>query len=110
MAKSLAAGKIETLGAITSIARSLSAAARSEQTLALAQQFLEKVIALPDSEAASASLFLLESLKVLTEPASSCTLAAADCLRGEFAPERHVVLVLSGGNFAMEDLAKLQTA
>ena len=110
MAKSLAAGKVETLGAITSIARSLGAAAPSEQTLALAQQFLEKVIVVPDSEAASALLFLLERLKVLAEPAAACTLAAADRLREEFAPERHVVLVLSGGNFAMEDLAKLQTA
>lgn len=108
MAKSLAAGGVETLEAITSIARTLGAAAPSEQTLALARQFLEKVVVVPDGEAASALLFLLERLKVLAEPAASCTLAAADRLREQFTPERHLVLVLSGGNFAMEDLAKLQ--
>jgi threonine dehydratase len=109
MSKSLAAGKVETLDAITSIARTLGAPAPSERTLALAQQFLEGVTVVPDSEAVSALLFLLERLKVLAEPAASCTLAAADRLRDKFAPERHVVLVLCGGNFAVEDLAKLQT-
>jgi threonine dehydratase len=109
MAKSLAAGRVETLPAITSIARALGAAAPSEETLALAKQFLEGVTVVPDDEAASAMFFLLERLKVLAEPAASCTLAAADRLRDRFAPDRHVVLVLSGGNFAVEDLAKLQT-
>jgi len=61
----------------------------------------------PDSEAGLALLFLLERLKVLTEPAASCTLAAADRLRDQFTPERHVVLILCGGNFAVEDLARL---
>src|SRR6202050_2570322 len=104
MSRSLAAGKGETLEAITSIARTLGAPAPSEQTLALAQQYLEGVTVVSDSEAVSSLLFLLERLKVLTEPAASCTLAAADRLRGRFSPERHVVLVLCGGNFAGEDL------
>jgi len=108
MSKSLAAGKVETLDAVTSIARTLGAPAPSERTLALAQQLLEGVTVVPDSEAVSALLFLLERLKVLAEPAASCTLAAADRLCDKFAPERHVVLVLCGGNFAVEDLAKLQ--
>ena len=107
MSRSLAAGKVETLEAITSIARTLGAPAPSEQTLALAQQYLEGVTVVSDSEAVSSLLFLLERLKVLAEPAASCTLAAADRLRDKFTPERHVVLVLCGGNFAVEDLAKL---
>ena len=100
-------GKVVTLEAITSIARTLGAPAPSEQTLALAKQYLEGVTVVPDSEAVSSLIFLLERLKVLAEPAASCTLAAADRLRDKFAPERHVVLVLCGGNFAVEDLAKL---
>src|ERR1700733_2720582 len=43
MARSLAAGKIVTLEAMTSIARSLGAPAPSERTFAMAQQFLESV-------------------------------------------------------------------
>jgi threonine dehydratase len=106
MSRSLAAGKVETLEGITSIARALGAPAPSERTLALAQQYLESVTVVPDSEAVSSLLFLLERSKVLAEPAASCTLAAADHLRDKFSQERHVVLVLSGGNFAVEDLAK----
>lgn len=110
MAKSLAAGKVVTLEAITSIARTLGAPAPSERTLEMAQRYLEGVTVVPDSEAVSSLLFILERLKVLTEPAASCTLAAADRLRGNFSPDRHVVLVLCGGNFAVSDLAKLSDA
>jgi len=108
MSKSLGAGRVETLEAITSIAQTLGAPAPSEGTLALAQHYLESVTLVPDQEAISALQFLLERLKVLAEPSASCTLAAADRLRDKFTPDRHVVLVLSGGNFAVGDLAKLQ--
>ncbi len=107
MARSLAAGKIVALEAITSIARTLGAPAPSEVTFGLARQYLEGVTVVPDSEAALALLFLLERLKVLTEPAAACTLAAADRLRDKFSPERHVVLVLCGGNYSVEDLTRL---
>lgn len=107
MAKSLAVGRIVTLDAITSIARTLGAPAPSQATFAAAQKYLDSVTVVPDSEAANALLFLLERLKVLTEPAASCTLAAADRLRDKFGPERHLVLVLCGGNFGVHDLARL---
>jgi threonine dehydratase len=107
MSKSLAAGKVVTLDAITSIARTLGAPAPSEQTLAMAQGLLESVTVVSDAEALAALRFLLERLKVLTEPAASCTLAAADRLKDQFSKERHVVLVLCGGNMPIEDLARL---
>jgi threonine dehydratase len=110
MSKSLAAGKIVTLDAITSIARTLGAPAPSEFTLALARTLLESVTVVSDAEALAALRFLLERLKVLTEPAASCTLAAADRLKDQFSKERHVVLVLCGGNMPLEDLARLPGA
>ena len=110
MSKSLAAGKIVTLDAITSIARTLGAPAPSEFTLALARNLLESVTVVSDAEALAALRFLLERLKVLTEPAASCTLAAADRLKDQFSKERHVVLVLCGGNMPFEDLARLPGA
>jgi threonine dehydratase len=110
MSKSLAAGKIVTLDAITSIARTLGAPAPSEFTLALARTLLESVTVVSDAEALAALRFLLERLKVLTEPAASCTLAAADRLKDQFSKERHVVLVLCGGNMPFEDLARLPGA
>jgi threonine dehydratase len=105
MSKSLEAGKIVTLEAITSVARTLGAPAPSERTFALAQKYLERVTVVPDSEAIRSLRFLLERLKVLAEPAASCTLAAAEELQHNFSPERHVVLVLCGGNAPLELLA-----
>lgn len=102
VSKSLEAGKIVTLEAITSVARTLGAPAPSERTFQLAQKYLERITVVPDSEAISAMRFLLERLKVLAEPAASCTLAAADRLQHNFAPDRHVVLILCGGNAPLE--------
>jgi threonine dehydratase len=104
MSRSLAAGKIVTLEAITSVARTLGAPAPSERTLTLAKKYLEEVTVVPDNEALAAMRFLLERLKVLTEPAASCTLAAADRLRSRFSADRHVVLLLCGGNTSLDAL------
>jgi threonine dehydratase len=107
MSKSLAAGKIVTMEAITSIARTLGAPAPSKRTLFMAQQMLESVTVVSDAEALAALRFLLERLKILTEPAASCTLAAADRLQEKFGPGSHVVLVLCGGNMPTEDLSRI---
>lgn len=104
MARSLAAGKIVTLESITSVARSLGAPAPSERTFALAKKYLENVTVVSDKDALEASRFLLERLKVLAEPAASCTLAAATRLQGNFSAGKHVVLVLSGGNVSLDTL------
>ncbi len=105
MARSLAAGKIVTLEAMTSVARSLGAPAPSERTFGMAQEFLESVTVVSDKDAVEAARFLLDRLKVLVEPAASCTLAAASRLQGQFTAGRHVVLLLSGGNVSLDALA-----
>jgi threonine dehydratase len=110
MSKSLAAGRIVTLDSITSVARTLGAPAPSERTLAMAKELLESVTVVPDREAVAAMKVILERLKVLTEPAASCTLAAADRLKDRFSSERHVVLVFCGGNVSVEDMCRLTTA
>jgi threonine dehydratase len=92
------------LSAITSIARTLGAPSVSETTLKMAQKYLESVTLVPDLEAVNALRFLLERAKVLTEPAASCTLAAAGRLRDRFRPDSRLVLVLCGGNTAVDDL------
>jgi threonine dehydratase len=104
MARALAAGRVVDPMAITSIARTLGAPAVSARTLALAQAHLQGVTVVPDSEALDALEFLLERVKVLTEPAASCTLAAAERLRGQFSRHHHVVLILCGGNVALDDV------
>jgi len=105
MARSLAVGKIVTLEAMTSVARSLGAPAPSERTFAMGQRVLESVTVVSDKDALEAARFLLERLKVLAEPAASCTFAAAGRLQGQFSAGKHVVLLLSGGNVSLDALA-----
>ena len=102
MSQALAAGHPVTLTAITSIAKTLGAPAVSDTTLRFAQEYLESVTVVTDAEALTALRFILERLKLLTEPAASCTLAAAEKLRSNFGS--HVVLILCGGNLALDDL------
>lgn len=87
----------------TSIAKTLAAPWVSAGTLAAAQAHLEDVVVVPDAAAVAALVLLLERAKVLTEPAASCTLAAAEAVRGRLG--EHVVLVLCGGNAVLSDVA-----
>ena len=104
MSRALAAGHVVEMPAITSIAKTLGAPAASEETLALARKYLENVTVVPDQEAIDALRLILERTKIITEPAASCTLAAAERLRSNFSKNSHVVLILCGGNIALSDL------
>jgi threonine dehydratase len=73
----------------------------------MVKDLVEGVTVVSDDEALSALRLLLERLKILTEPAASCTLAAAERLKDQFSPERHVVVLLCGGNMPIKDLASL---
>jgi len=102
MAQALEAGHPVTLPAITSIAKTLGAPAVSATTLAHANDYLESVTVVSDADAVDALRFLLERLKLLTEPAASCTWAAAQKLKPHLGAQ--VVLILCGGNLALDDL------
>ena len=104
MSQALAASRVVELDAITSIAKTLGAPHVSDATLALAQNYLESVTVVTDVEAVEALVFIAERLKVITEPAASCTLAAAERLRSHFSPDSKVVLILCGGNTGVKDL------
>jgi len=106
MSLALKAGHPVELPAITSIAKTLGAPSVSAQTLALAQEHLEGVMVVSDEEAIQALKFILERLKVLTEPAASCTLAAASRLKEQFSKDSNLVLILCGGNLSVADLCK----
>jgi len=90
----------------TSIAKTLGAPSVSAATLAMAKEHLLSVTVVSDKEAVEALAILLERAKVLTEPAASCTLAAALRAKERFGPHDHVVLVLCGGNLGVEDLCE----
>jgi threonine dehydratase len=106
MSQALKAGHPVELSAITSIAKTLGAPSVSDRTLALTQENLEEVIVVTDDEAVQQLKFILERLKVLTEPAASCTLAAALRLKDKFRKDDNLVLIFCGGNLSVEDLCK----
>ncbi len=103
MTQALAAGKPVELGAITSIAKTLGAPYVSGATLELVQKNFESVTVVTDAEAVAAMLLIAERLKVITEPAASCTLAAAEKLRGNFTTDSKIVLIFCGGNTSIRD-------
>lgn len=104
MTKAIAAGHPVELPAITSIAKTLGAPAVSESTLAATQKYFESVTVVPDSEAVRSLVFIAERLKVITEPAASCTLAAAERLTTNFNSDSQLVLIFCGGNLSIKDL------
>ncbi len=108
MTQALDAGEVVHLEQITSIARTLGAPSVSDLTLKLAQKYLEGVTLVDDAEAVREMFYLLEHAKVLTEPATSCNLAAAEKLRENFDENSHVVVILCGGNTSVEDLVKFR--
>jgi threonine dehydratase len=109
MSQALAVGHPFTLPAITSIAKTLGAPSVSETTLAIAQRLLECVTLVTDREAVEALVFIAERLKVITEPAASCTLAAAEKLTSNFGADSKVVLILCGGNLSVSDLCAFRS-
>lgn len=109
MSQAIAAGRPVRLPAITSIAKTLGAPIVSETTLAITKKNIESVTVVSDAEAVEAMAFILERLKVITEPAAACTLAAALRLKEHFSPESRVVLILCGGNTGADDLCRLVT-
>lgn len=108
MSQSLAAGEIVSLQGTTSVARALGASAPTTTTFEAAKQLLEGVTVVSDEEALDATRFLLERMKILVEPAGACTLAAAERLRRQFNGERHVVLILSGGNIGLDQITPFE--
>ena len=106
MSQAMKAGHPVELSAITSIAKTLGAPSVSPQTLAIAQEHLEDVLVVTDDEAIRDLKFILERLKVLTEPAASCTLSAASLLKDTFTKESNLVLIFCGGNLSVADLCK----
>ena len=104
MHRALEKGEISTMEP-TSIAKTLGAPFVSEDTLAAASAYLEGVTVVSDRDAYRELRFILERVKVLTEPAASCTLAAASQLAERFQPDDHVLLILCGGNSSVADIA-----
>lgn len=103
MGKALEAGEVVEIKPDT-LAKTLSAYVIAEDALILAQKHLAGYVTVSDREAIAAQQLLLERAKVLTELASSCTLAAGEKIKDRFSAEDHVVLFLCGGNESLANM------
>jgi threonine dehydratase len=106
MSRAWKAGRVVEITKMTSLAKTLGAPSVCARTLATTQRLLESVTVVSDREAFAELEYLLERAKIITELAASCTLAAAELLRHHFTKDRHVVLVMCGGNMSLDELTK----
>lgn len=104
MARSLAAGKLVDLPAITSIARTLGAPRVCDFTLSHVRRLVEEVLVVSDAATVEALFFLLQRTKYLVEPAAACCLVAAEQQKAQFRSDEKIVLLLCGGNVSAESL------
>lgn len=104
MSKSLEAHKIVSLPKITSIAISLGASKVAKRTFEIVKKTVDKVVTVTDEEAIRELKEILEKDKIFVEPASSCALSAAISGKIPHIQNKKVAVILSGGNFSLEQL------
>ena len=102
MGQALQAGEVVQI-VPKSLARTLGAPYVAADALSVMQSHPEHYVLVSDKEAFEAGRFLLERAKLNTELAASCTLAAVRRLKDTFSKDRHVVLLICGGNNSLEN-------
>ena len=105
MYKSREAGEIIELAAITSIAESLGAKKTEATQFAIVSEYVFDLTTVSDDEAIGAVLEVLQEEKLLAEPAAACCLAALTNGQIEIHPQENIVVVLCGGNVALDKVA-----
>ena len=108
LSRALAAGAPVDLGATSGLADGLLAVQIGSSNFEHLRRHLDEVVTLDDAPLRSAMRFLADRQKLVVEPSGAITVAAfCDGLVKSSGP---TVLVLSGGNVDLEDLARLALA
>jgi threonine dehydratase len=102
MFQSWKAGEIIELPAITSIAETLGARKTEATQFEIVSNHVSDLVTVSDESAICALLEILEAEKLLTEPATSCSVAALIQGGIPIRPGENVVVVLCGANVAFE--------
>jgi threonine dehydratase len=105
MSTSLDAGHPVTLAKTESIADGLLPVRPGDLTFAHTEAFVDEVVTVDDRAIAGAVRWLFSEARVVAEPSGAVTVAAA--LRDGFTGDRKPAAIISGGNIAAEDFAKL---
>ncbi len=106
MYRSWQAGHIVELDAITSIAETLGARKTQARQFDIITRHAWSLVTVSDDQAINALVDLLAEEKLLTEPATSCSVAAILEGKVPVAPDENVVIVLCGANVGLARIAR----
>ena len=98
VAYSLDKGATEELDSVDTIADGIATGAVGENTLPIIEERVDEIVAVSDSQIASAMVLLLERAKTLVEGAGAVPIAALLEDAFEYHEDEVIVPVLSGGN------------
>ena len=101
MYQSWRAGRIIELEAITSIAETLGARRTQQTQFDIITGHAASLVTVSDEQAISALLDILDLEKLLTEPATSCSVAALLTGKIPVGPNENVVVILCGANVGL---------
>jgi threonine dehydratase len=107
MRDSLAAGRPVTLSQVASIADGLLPVRPGDLTFDHVRQFVDDVVTVSDDAIAEAALWLFHRAKLVVETSGAATVAAV-CARPSLRTGGPSVVVLSGGNIALDSLVALE--
>jgi threonine dehydratase len=88
----------------TSIARTLAAPFATHRTIAAAKLFLKEILLVEDQPIIADVSWLLQTEKLLCEPAAACVLTAAETVVSSLPDDSVIGLVLCGSNLSLDDL------
>lgn len=103
MTEALKAGEPVTIRA-TSVARTLGAPFATRRTMAAARLFLKEIVLVEDQPVIADLSWLLQTEKLLCEPAAACVLTAAEKVAPSLPDDSVIGLVLCGSNLSLGDL------
>lgn len=107
MVRSLASGKPETLGAVSTIADSLGPPMTTPYAFSVCQAHLDDVVTVSDDQIAAATYLMFQELKIAVEPAGATALAGLLGPLRQRTKERRVALVISGSNIDPESYSHI---
>jgi threonine dehydratase len=110
MARSLEAGTIVTLPAITSVARSLGARRTEPAQFEVVSRFAEGMVVISDDETKRQLLETWRRERLLVEPAAACVIAALASGRVKVRAGECVVAVACGANVELDEVSGWMSA
>jgi threonine ammonia-lyase medium form len=110
MRKSLDAGRPERLDRVDTIADGLSAPMAGELTYPIVRDMVDDVVIVSDDDIRSAMRDLMQSAKLIAEPAGAAGIAALRTGKLTTRQGQSVCVVISGGNVDLSRIAEVATA